>query len=130
MVKQPNAAPRILYIEGHTILRDLFSQLFEYGSNYDITIARHGLEGVEKALAMQPDLILMGLRMPFMNGFEVITVLRTNPITAKTPIIVLSAWADAKSKSRAFEAGADEHITPPVEIRALVKRINWHLKLR
>jgi len=119
--------PRILYIEGHSVLRELFHQLLKYGSEYQISVARDGLEGLQKAAALRPDLILMGLRLPVMDGFETIKPLRGNPSLAGTPIIVLSAWADAKSKRRALLAGANEHITPPVEIERLVRRINWHL---
>ena len=119
--------PKILYIEGHTVLRDVFSQLLEYGGDYEISVAHHGIEGVAKAQTLHPDLILMGLRMPQMDGFETIKVLRSKPATADTPIIVLSAWADARSKQRALSAGANEHITPPVDIHWLLQRINSYL---
>ncbi len=118
---------KILHIEGYASLRSVYSQLFEFRSDYEIAVACNGLEGVEKAVTWQPDLILMGLRMPGMDGFQVIRSLRKHPLTAAPPIIVLSAWADAKSKRLALSAGANEHITPPVDIHWLIGRINSHL---
>ena len=118
---------KILYIEVHSILRDAFYQLLQFSDEYHVIVAADGHEGVQKALSVNPDLILMGLKMPAMNGFEVIRTLRKNPSTARIPIIVVSAWADAKSKRRALSAGANEHITPPVDIHWLVRRINSYL---
>ncbi len=128
MKKLTKTAPKILYIEGHSILRDVYASLLRLGSDYDISVAPNGLAGVEKALTWQPDIILMGLRMPIMDGFETITVLRGNPKTANVPIIVISAWANATSKRRALSAGANEHLTPPVNLDWLLQRIRVHLK--
>lgn len=122
------AAPKILFIEGHSTLRDVMAQLLDLESCYEITVAGNGLEGVEKARAWQPDLILMGLRLPLMDGYETIKTLRHNPITVHIPIIVLSAWSSARSKQRALAAGANEHLTPPVELPRLLQRINHYLK--
>jgi CheY-like chemotaxis protein len=69
----------------------------------------------------------MGLRLAVMDGYEAIKIIRGNPIITDTPIIVVSAWADAKSKQRALAAGANEHITPPIDIERLTRRINWYL---
>jgi len=128
--KQPEtAAPKkILCIEGHSSLRDVLAQLLILGSNYQIEMAGTGLEGVQKARAWEPDLILMGLRLPVMDGFETIRIIRSNPMIGNTPIIVVSAWSDAKSKKRALTAGANEHLTPPVDIYRLFRKINRYLK--
>ena len=127
MRQQTKTISKILYIEGHSILRDAFFHLLKYTDRYEVSVAANGLEGVQKALSIHPDLILMGLKMPKLNGFEVIETLRNNPDTAGTPIIVISPWSDAKSKRRALSAGANEHITPPVDIHWLIKRINSYL---
>ncbi len=125
-----NVTAKILYIEGHSALRDVYTQLFEFRSEYNINVAKNGLEALEMAQSWQPDLIVMGLRMPGLNGFEVIERLRSKPITAQTPIIVISAWSNATSKKRALAAGANEHLTPPVDIEWLLKRIRTYLKQR
>lgn len=123
-------APKILFIEGHSTLRDVLAQLLDLASGYELAIASNGLEGIEKARTWQPDLILMGLRLPVVDGFEAIKVLRSHPTTVDIPIIVLSAWASAKHKERALAAGANEHITPPVDIHRLLRRINHYLHQR
>jgi CheY-like chemotaxis protein len=119
--------PRILCIEGRSSLRDVTAQLLGLGSDYDIEVAQNGLEGVQKARTWQPDLILMGLRLAVMDGYEAIKIIRGNPVIAETPIIVISAWSDAKSKQLALDAGANEHITPPLDIQRLLRRIAWYL---
>ncbi len=122
------ATPKILYIEGHSTLRDVLTQLLDLASGYEIDVAGNGLEGVEKANDWQPDLILMGLRLPLMSGYEAIEILRNNPTTANTPIIVLSAWSSARHKRLALSVGANEHLTPPIETERLLRRINHYLK--
>ena len=104
------------------------TQLVELAGQYEIDVARHGVEGVEKARAWQPDLILMGLRMPVMDGFEAIKIIRSDPNTANIPIIVISPWASAKHKARALAAGANEHLTPPVDAPRLFQKIDSYLK--
>ena len=122
-----DTVPKILCIEGRSSLREVLAYLLHLGSNYQIDVASNGLEGVQKARAWEPDLILTGLRLPVMDGFEAIKVIRSNPITTGIPIIVISAWGDAKSKQRALNAGANEHLTPPVDIHRLLRRIEWYL---
>jgi CheY-like chemotaxis protein len=119
--------PKILCIEGHSSLRDVTAQLLGLGSDYEVEMAQNGLEGVQKARTWQPDLILTGLRLAVMDGYEAIKIIRGNPVIADTPIIVVSAWSDAKSKQRALEAGANEHITPHIDVERLIRRINWYL---
>lgn len=121
------AKPKILCIEGHSSLRDLLAQLLTLKNNFEIDVAGNGLEGVQKARAWQPDLIIMGLRLAVMDGYETIKVIRRHPVVGKTPIIVISAWADATSKRTALSAGANEHLTPPVDLSHLLRRINWYL---
>ena len=75
-----------------------------------------------------PDLILMDLRMPRMDGFEAIKIIRSEDKTAAIPIIAISAWASAKHKERALAAGANEHFTKPVDLNRLLTTINRYLK--
>jgi CheY-like chemotaxis protein len=123
-------APKILYIESHSTLRDLLSQQIALKGNYRLVVAQNGREGVEKARSWQPDIILTGLRLPVMDGFKAIKLIRDHPTTAHIPIIVISAWNSASHKERALTAGANEHITPPVEIDRLLQRIQVYLNLR
>ena len=117
---------KILYIEDHPAQRDIMAQMLEL-SGYEVAVASDGLEGVERARSWGPDLILMDLRMPRMDGFEAIRELRKDPDTADVPIIAISAWASAKHKVRAMEAGANDHFTKPVDLSRLLETINRFL---
>jgi two-component system, cell cycle response regulator DivK len=119
--------PKILYVEDHPAQRDIMAQMLEL-SGYEVDVAADGLDGVEKAEAWEPDVILMDLRMPRMDGFEAIKIIRANTATAETPIIAISAWASGKHKERALEAGANEHFTKPVDLNRLMTTINNYLK--
>ena len=114
---------KILYIEDHPAQRDIMAQMLEL-SGYQVAVASDGIEGLEQAHAWNPDLVLMDLRMPRMDGFEAIRELRKDPNTAEIPIIAISAWASAKHKERALEAGADEHFTKPVDLSRLLDTIS------
>lgn len=120
--------PKILYVEDHPAQRDIMAQMLEL-SGYEVEVAADGVDGVEKAKTWHPDVILMDLRMPRMDGFEAIQMLRAHADTAKTPIIAISAWASGKHKERALEAGANEHFTKPVDLNRLMTTINNYLKL-
>lgn len=114
---------KILYIEDHPAQRDIMAQMLEL-SGYEVAVASDGIDGVEQAHSWDPDLILMDLRMPRMDGFEAIKELRKDPDTTDIPIIAISAWASAKHKERAIDAGADEHFTKPVDLSRLLETIN------
>jgi two-component system cell cycle response regulator DivK len=117
---------KILYVEDHPAQRDIMAQMLEL-SGYEVAVACDGIDGVEQAHSWCPDLILMDLRMPRMDGFEAIKLLRSDPETADIPIIAISAWASAKHKERALDAGADEHFTKPVDLSRLIETINRFL---
>ncbi len=118
---------KILYVEDHPAQRDIMAQMLELGG-FKVDVASDGVEGVEKAIDWQPDIILMDLRMPRMDGFEAIEKIRADDITASTPIIAISAWASGKHKKRALDAGANEHFTKPVDLNRLMTTINNYLK--
>ena len=118
---------KVLYVEDHPAQRDILAQMLEL-NGFEVDVASDGLEGVEKARSWLPDLILMDLRMPKMDGFEAIKVVRSEETTKDIPIIAISAWASAKHKERAMESGANEHFTKPVDLNRLLTTINRYLK--
>jgi two-component system cell cycle response regulator DivK len=119
--------PKVLYIEDHPAQRDILAQMLEL-NGFEVSVASDGVEGVEKTRAWLPDLILMDLRMPRMDGFEAIKIIRSEEETAHIPIIAISAWASAKHKERALAAGANEHFTKPVDLNRLLTTIGRYLK--
>jgi two-component system cell cycle response regulator DivK len=118
---------KVLYIEDHPAQRDILAQMLEL-NGFEVAVASDGVEGVEKTRAWLPDLVLMDLRMPRMDGFEAIKIIRAEQDTAHIPIIAISAWASAKHKERALAAGANEHFTKPVDLNRLLTTIGRYLK--
>lgn len=116
-------ATRILYVEDAEVIRDTISRLLEvYG--YKVAYARNGQEGVEMALKWKPDLVLMDLRMPVMDGYKAIQEIRFNPQTRQIPIFVVSAWSSKKERDQARLAGADEFFVKPPDLNRLIEAID------
>ena len=92
-------------------------------SGYNVAVAEDGLEGIAQAKRVHPDLILMDLQMPRMDGFEATKKLRLDPDFRTTPIIALTALAMQGDRERCLAAGMDEYITKPVNLKGLVKII-------
>jgi CheY-like chemotaxis protein len=90
---------------------------------YAIVVAQDGIEALEKAEATQPDLILMDIQMPVMNGLEAMARLRMNSRFAATPIIALTALAMPGDRERCLQDGATEYMTKPVGLRILANTI-------
>lgn len=114
---------RILYIEDDPIQQTVLSQMLEI-HGYDVDIADDGLQGVEKAQSLTPDLIITDSKMPRMSGLEAIATIRNILDMNGTPIIALSARADDAYKTQAKEAGANAVFTKPVDLRQLTAAIN------
>jgi CheY-like chemotaxis protein len=92
-------------------------------NGFKTVIARDGVEGIIQAKISHPDLILMDIQMPRMNGFETAQKLRTEPEFKHTPIIALTALAMPNDRELCLAAGMDEYITKPVHMRGLIKII-------
>lgn len=96
---------------------------------YEVVIAHDGLEAIAKAEQVNPDMILMDIQMPAMNGLEAISRLRANPRFGSTPIIALTALAMPGDRERCLQVGASEYITKPVSLKLLVKTMESFLAL-
>jgi DNA-binding response OmpR family regulator len=93
--------------------------------SYEVVTARNGQEGVEKALAEGPDLILMDVVMPRMNGFDAVSRLRSHPATGHVPIIMVSTRSELSNVESGYRSGCDDYVTKPfhgAELLAKVKR--------
>lgn len=114
---------RVLYVEDATVIRDTMARLL-MRSGYAVAHAKNGAEGIEKAIKWRPDVVLMDLRMPVMDGFEAINQLREHPKTKALPIFVVSAWAGKKERQQAKLAGADAFFEKPPDLDDLMAAIN------
>lgn len=116
---------KILIIEDEkTLVKGIKLNLLDEG--YEVDWAEDGISGLEKALSTQPDLILLDIMLPHMNGLDVCRNLRDKNIT--TPIIMLTAKGEEIDKVMGLEIGADDYITKPFSIRELIARIKAHLR--
>lgn len=105
-----NDRPRILYVEDEPLIRKIVSILFQR-AGFDVRTAGDGNEGVAVALEWRPDIILMDLMMPGMNGLDAARALRADPRAPRVPILAYSAAAEGSFRSRALEAGMDDFIS-------------------
>jgi CheY-like chemotaxis protein len=113
---------KVLYVEDAAVIRDTIARLLEI-SGYDVAYAKNGEEGVKKALSWKPDVVLMDLRMPVMDGFKAINQIKTNPKTSHIPIFVVSAWSSKKERTKAKLEGADEFFVKPPDLNQLIDSI-------
>ena len=114
---------KILLVEDNEMNRDMLSRRL-IRNGFEIVIAVDGQEGVNLAASAQPDLILMDLSLPVIDGWEATRRVKANPATARIPVIALTAHAMAQDKEKALAAGCDDFDTKPVELPRLLEKIN------
>ena len=90
---------------------------------YHIVTATNGEEGLRKAEEVAPDLMILDIMLPGMDGFQVCHYLRKNPQTAKLPVIMFSGLDRPADQRHAFEAGSDDYITKPVKMAELLEKV-------
>lgn len=114
--------PKLLLVEDNEDNRDMLSRrLIRKG--YEVSIAVDGAEGVAKAQTERPDLILMDMSLPIMDGWEATRQVKADPRTASTPVIALTAHAMAGDREKAVAAGCDDYDTKPVDLPRLLLKI-------
>jgi two-component system cell cycle response regulator DivK len=118
--------PRILIVEdqedNRRILRDLLT-----AAGYELLEATAGDEGVAVAAREAPDLILMDIQLPGLDGYEATRRIRANPALVKTPIIAVTSYALSGDEVKARAAGCDDYVTKPYSPRALLAKVREHL---
>jgi two-component system cell cycle response regulator DivK len=119
---QGDGVPRILLVEDNEMNRDMLSRRLER-KNYSVDIAVDGQAGVNMASTHSPDLILMDLSLPIMDGWEAIRTIKSDSATSGIPIIALTAHAMAGDEARAREAGCDDYDTKPVNFARLIEKM-------
>ncbi len=117
---------KILIVEDNEMNRDMLSRrLMRKG--FEIVMAEDGQKGVDMSKSENPDLILMDLSLPVMDGWEATSTIKADPDTNSIPIIVLTAHAMAGDREKALGAGADEYDTKPIEFKRLLGKIKEFL---
>jgi two-component system cell cycle response regulator DivK len=118
---------RILLVEDNEMNRDMLSRRL-IRNGYEVSIALDGQQGAEMALSERPDLILMDLSLPVIDGWEATRRIKANDATRRIPVIALTAHAMAGDSEKAIEAGCDDYDTKPVDITRLLGKIAALLK--
>ncbi|MFS0728022.1 response regulator [Paenibacillus sp. 1P07SE] len=113
---------KILLVEDNEMNSNMLSRRLQR-RGYEILLAEDGQQGVDMAGRMQPDLILMDLSLPVLDGLEATRRLKGDLATARIPIIALTAHAMVSDQSRALEAGCDDFDTKPIELQRLLDKI-------
>lgn len=114
--------PRILLVEDNEMNRDMLSRrLLKKG--FEVVIAEDGDEGVKLAREQAPELILMDMSLPVMDGWEATRLLKAAPETRAIPILGLSAHAMTGDREKALKAGCDDYDTKPIDFNRLMSKI-------
>lgn len=114
---------KILLVEDNEMNRDMLSRRLSR-KGHEVFIAVDGAEGVDMALSKIPDLILMDMSLPVLDGWEATRQLKATPETKHIPVIALTAHAMAGDREKCFAAGCDEYDTKPVEFPRLLGKID------
>ena len=121
----PRAA--ILVVDDEEMIRSVL-RLTLVHAGYDVTEAENGEDALSKVEEESPDLILLDVMMPGMDGFAVCERLRQRPDTADLPIIMLSARSDSRSRQEGRRVGATKYLTKPLEVNKLLQHVEEALK--
>lgn len=122
-----SSVPKVLLVEDNEMNRDMLSRRLQH-SGYEVEIAVDGAEGVSKAASEKPDLVLMDMSLPVMDGWEATQQLKANPQTRHIPIIALTAHVMAGDRETAIAAGCDDYDTKPIELPRLLGKIKTLLE--
>jgi CheY-like chemotaxis protein len=114
--------PRILLVEDNEMNRDMLSRRLER-KGYEIVLAVDGAEGLAKARSEAPDLILMDMSLPVLDGWEATRQLKADPATQAIPVIALTAHAMSGDREKAIGAGCNDYDTKPIELPRLLGKI-------
>ena len=113
---------KILLVEDNEMNRDMLTRRLER-KGYEVVIAVDGQAGVDMASSASPDIILMDLSLPVMDGWEATRQIKADPATQGIPLIALTAHAMAGDEQKAREAGCDDYDTKPVDLKRLLGKI-------
>ena len=114
--------PKILLVEDNEMNRDMLSRRLQR-KGYEVVLAVDGQSGVEMARTEAPDLILMDMSLPVLDGWEATRRLKADAATQHIPVIALTAHAMSSDRDKALEAGCDDYDTKPVELPRLLGKI-------
>jgi two-component system cell cycle response regulator DivK len=113
---------RILVVEDNAMNLKLVRDVLEF-AGYEVLEASTGEAGVQLATANEPDLVLMDLQLPGIDGLEALRIIRENPDTRTIPTVAVTAFAMQEDRDRALRAGFDAYVEKPISVRLLVEQV-------
>ena len=122
-------AALVLVVDDDPVIQRLLRVNFEM-EGYDVIVAKDGVDGLEKARAERPDIVVLDIMMPRMSGLDVAKALKSDPDTASMPVLLLSAKAQEADLRAGEDSGADEYLTKPFDPLQLLQRVEYLLAKR
>ena len=113
---------KVLLVEDNEMNRDMLTRRLER-KGFEVVIAVDGQAGVDMASSTSPDIILMDLSLPVIDGWEATRLIKADPATQSIPVIALTAHAMAGDEQKALEAGCDDYDTKPIDLKRLLGKI-------
>jgi len=124
-----NSVETVLVVDDSSVNVDLLNQILE-DENYRIVNAKNGKQAIEMATDLKPNIILMDIMMPELDGLETCKLLKSNKATKEIPIIFISAKNRQEDIVKGFDVGGSDYITKPIQIQELLARVRTHLRLQ
>ena len=121
--------PRILLVEDNEMNRDMLSRRLQR-RGYEVILAVDGQLGIDMALSEAPDLILMDMSLPVIDGWEATRTLKATAATRDIPVIALTAHAMSTDRDKAIAAGCDDYDTKPIELKRLLGKMDALMKVQ
>lgn len=122
-------ARTILIVDDNPDLVAAMTATLELLTNHRVVSALNGVEGLEKALELRPDCIIVDVRMPGLDGYQLVRTLRGDPDTTAIPLVILTAMTTERDRFQGMAAGADQYLIKPIEPEQLVKAIDIAISL-
>jgi CheY-like chemotaxis protein len=120
---------RILLVDDNPSLLQLMVHSFRLLGDYQVITAENGIAGLERVQEVQPDCIVIDVRMPGLNGYQLVRALRGDPQTTSIPLIMLTAMVQEKDRYEGMASGADRYLLKPIKPMALVAAIQDAIRI-
>ena len=120
------SSARVLVVEDNDRNRKLVRAVLEH-AGYEVVEATTGEQGVATAVRESPDLVLMDVQLPGIDGHDALRLLRDEPLTQHVPVVAVTAFAMQGDEARALKEGFDGYIKKPINVRSLVEQVRAHL---
>jgi PAS domain S-box-containing protein len=125
--QQPGPRPRVLLADDNADMRDYVRRLL--GERYDATVVADGQAALDAIRRDRPDLVLSDVMMPVLDGFGLLSAIRSDPALRDVPVVLLSARAGEEARAEGLDAGADDYLTKPFSARELLARVGANLSM-